>query len=103
MIPRLVPSPNGKKTAAPLAKPATGAAGAPPSDTSLPLARDHASPEPSLALAKAPGLDRERVVSPARGSRSRRGGISLEGALAASFRRFPAANLHQRLASAAKR
>jgi hypothetical protein len=49
MIPRLVPSPNGKKTAAPLAKPAIGAA------------------------------------------------------LAASFRRFPAANLHQRLASAAKR
>jgi hypothetical protein len=49
MIPRQVPSPNGKKPAAPLAKPAIGAA------------------------------------------------------LAASFRRFPAANLHQRLASAAKR
>jgi len=49
-IPRLVPSPaSKKKTAAPLAKPAVGAA------------------------------------------------------LASSFRRFPAANLHQRLASAAKR
>jgi len=48
-IPRLVPSPSGKKVAAPLAKPAVGAA------------------------------------------------------LAASFRRFPAAHLHQRLASAAKR
>jgi hypothetical protein len=47
--PLLVPSPSGKKIAAPLAKPAVGAA------------------------------------------------------LAASFRRFPAANLHQRLASAAKR
>jgi hypothetical protein len=48
-IPRLVPSQSGKKIAAPLAKPAVGAA------------------------------------------------------LAASFRRFPAANLHQRLASAARR
>ena len=50
MIPRLVPSPaSNEKAAAPLAKPAMGAA------------------------------------------------------LAMSFRRFPAANLHQRLASAAKR
>jgi hypothetical protein len=48
-IPRLVPSQSGKKIAAPLAKPAVGAA------------------------------------------------------LAASFRRFPAASLHQRLASASKR
>jgi len=48
-IPRQVPSPSGKKTAAPLAKPAMGAA------------------------------------------------------LAASFRRFPAANLHSRLATASKR
>jgi hypothetical protein len=59
-----VPSPNGKKPAALLAKPAIGAASAPPSNTSA---------------------------------------VSLGEALAASFRRFPAANLHQRLASAAKR
>jgi hypothetical protein len=49
MIPRQVPSPSGKKTAAPVVNPAKGAA------------------------------------------------------LAASFRRFPEAHLHQRLASAAKR
>src|SRR5204863_6519180 len=54
---------------------------APSSNTCRLLARDHAAPEPTLALAKAASLGRERVRPLAWCSRPRSSAASLEGAL----------------------
>src|SRR5207249_6552343 len=55
-------------------------ASAPSSTTCRLLARDHAAPEPTLALAKAASLGRERVRPLAWCSRPRSSAASLEGA-----------------------
>src|ERR671936_925386 len=60
-----------------------GRGSAPPSDTCRPLARDHAAPEPTLALAKAVSLGCGRVPPLAWCSRPRDSTASLEGALLA--------------------
>src|SRR5439155_12834145 len=56
-------------------------ASAPSSNTCRLLARDHAAPEPTLALAKAVSLGRERVRPLAWCSRPRNSAALLEGAL----------------------
>src|SRR5436305_6456187 len=61
-----------------------GASG-PSSDTCRLLARDHAAPEPTLALAKAASLGRERVRPLAWCSRPRSSAALLEGLLMASW------------------
>src|SRR2546421_1415918 len=59
----------------------TGRASAPSSNTFRLLARDHAAPESTLALAKAASLGRERVRPLAWCSRPRNSAALLEGAL----------------------
>src|SRR5207247_2365999 len=60
---------------------APSATSAPSSDTYRLLARDHAAPESTLALAKAASLGRERVRPLAWCSRPRSSAASLDGAL----------------------
>src|SRR5438034_9860131 len=70
---------------------APSATSAPSSDTCRLLARDHAAPEPTLALAKAASLGRDRVRPLAWCSRPRYSAASLEGPLMASWHAAAAA------------
>src|SRR3989440_1409991 len=71
----------------------TGRASAPSSNTFRLLARDHAAPESTLALAKAASLGRERVRPLAWCSRPRNSTALLEGALMLAVCATPIGNL----------